>query len=131
MVVQYKHKKTCFTLLRSMERDHDIKPGSIFRIEQRSWLSVCTADVDNEKVVITRPSQGYMRQEMIDVDEHIMFLDVIYDPFMKKHLLRFLHGSKMLAFVYHKGRTLKEMKQCMVLVPHKLDETLEEETPNA
>lgn len=127
MIVQYKHKKTCFILLRSMERDHNIRPGSIFRVRDRMWLSVCTADVNDEKIVTTRPARGYMQQEAVDPHEHIMFLDVIYDPYMKKHLLRFLYGSKMLAFIYQKKHTLKDIKRLLVLVPHQI----EGKVPNA
>jgi len=116
-----------------MERDHDIKPGSIFCVKERIWLSICTADIDNEKVVTTRPTRGYMQQCKVEVDEHIMFLDVVYDPYMKKHLLRFLYGSKMVALTHQKGRTLKEIKQCMTLVPiqHSIGVPLVVETPDA
>lgn len=123
MPIKYKHKKTCFTLLTMMERDHDIKPGTIFRLKEKQWFPSCAGDIDEDKVIVSKPQRGYMIQRGIAAGEILMFVDVVYDPHIRKHFFRFLHGDKMVGVQHQKGKSLKLLREIM----ERVDLTSEEE----
>lgn len=111
--VRYKHKKTCFTLLATMERDHGIKPGTIFRVKNKHWFTTCNGTPDKDKIIITPPTRGYMSHKAVEVGAHLLFLDVVYDPYARCHLLRFLQGNKIVGFRHTKGKTMSSLKEVL------------------
>lgn len=108
--VLHKHKKKCFVLLASMERDHGIKPGTLFRTKQPAFFMTLKGDVDKDKVVITPPEQGYLKHTTLPEGSVFMFVDVVYDPFIKAHFLRFLAENKIVGIRFAKGKTLSGLK---------------------
>lgn len=109
--VLHKHKKLCFVLPITMERDHGIKPGTLFRSNGVNWLMKLTGNVDKDKIVSSPPAQGYLKHVPVYEGDMLMFIDVVYDPYVKHHFLRFLHDSKIVGLRHTKGKTLASLKK--------------------
>lgn len=66
-------------------------------------------EIDKDKVVVSFPEQGWLRPVSIKKDSLLMFIDIIYDPFIKCHFLRLLAGEVLVGFRHKKGRTVARL----------------------
>ena len=113
MSIKHKNSKARSQLLNTMERDHDIRPGSIFKLGQKTWFSKFVAPLDEDKMVTSWSIYTPIFRKKGDI---VMFVDIAYDPYMKKFLLRFLSAEQTIVLVYEKRKTLRMIKKNMSLV---------------
>ena len=110
MAVKHKEIKRCKMIMDSMIKAHDFGPGALFVLNRPAFFGKCNVEVDEHNVVISKPQRTYFTNETLQKGDIIMFVDVVYDPYLRNHLLRFLFKEKMIAIVFRKGKTLKELR---------------------
>lgn len=109
--VLHKHKKVCFVLMIAMERDYGIKPGTLLRSKKTDFLMLLKGNVDEDKIVTTAPERGYLSGVSLPDKTVLMFIDVVYDPYIKAHFLRFLQKNTIVGIRFEKGKTLAKLMQ--------------------
>lgn len=110
MAIKHKEIKRCRMIMDSMAKAHDIGPGTLFMLNRPAFFGKCNVEIDDRNVVVSKQRQEYFTNETLKEGDIIMFVDVVYDPNLRNHLLRFLYKEKMIAIIFRKGKTLKELR---------------------
>jgi hypothetical protein len=64
------------------------------------------SNIDEDKIVCSAPEQGYLKYTVVNEGDLLMFIDVVYDPYVKSHFLRFLVNDVILGLRFKRGKTL-------------------------
>jgi len=110
MAIKHKHIKRCQMIMQCMEKDHNIGSGTLFVFKEPMYFAKYNVGVDERGVVVAVPRGHYFQHYTVPAGEPTLFVDVVYDPYMRSHLLRFLHKEEMVAIVFKKGETIKKLK---------------------
>lgn len=116
MAIKHKHIKRCKMIMQCMTKDHNLGPGTLFVFKDKMFVAKYNVDTDDRNIVTSVPSvrRNYFTTHTIPAGDPVLFVDVVYDPHMRNHLLRFLHHEEMVAIVFKKGETIKSLKSKIV-----------------
>lgn len=112
MAIKFKEIKRCQMITQTMVKDHQIGPGTLFVFKDKpQYFNKYKVEVDERGIVLNKPDRGrYLDSHVVQPGEPVMFVDVVYDPYLRNHLLRFLHNEQMIAIIFKKGETIKQLK---------------------
>jgi len=110
MAVKHKEIKRCKMITQTMVRDHNLGPGSLLVFKDQYYFQKYNVEIDDRNVVVSKPAGRYLHTHTVPANEAVLFVDVVYDPHLRNHYLRFLHNDQMIALMFKKGETIKQLK---------------------
>lgn len=110
MAVKHKEIKRCVMIMQAMVKDHNMGPGTLFAFKGPFHFQKYNVEINEQKVVTTESLGRHTSSYLLPPGEPILFVDVVYDPYLRRHFLRFLHKDQMIAVPFKKRETIKHLK---------------------
>lgn len=113
MKIRHADIKKCLMIKQSLKDNFNITPGKLLLLTKKKTFR-CYPGTPNEKNIIFRDSHSrdpFLTSVIVEKNDSVMFLDVIFDTLLRSHVVRFLHNEKIIGTMFRKGKTVKEFEK--------------------
>jgi len=117
LMVKYRDKKICFTVLASLKSDHNLTPGTMVQITRHAGLFTVLSKPDKDHILpreIDLANLGV--HKVVSPPGYMMFFDVVFDPQTKRHLFLFLDADGIYGLVWKKKFTVRHLKDWLNII---------------
>lgn len=114
--VQHKFIKNNKVLLSVLQKQKNIPKGSLLEIKEKVLMYSLEGIADEDGVLDVSTKRNSYIPQVLEPGKPLLFLDVVWDNFVRKHYFRFLSGEKILGLEFRKGETMAKLNRIFNII---------------